>query len=293
MIKSRNKVNGASWTRDASSYLIVLFWSRFLLNWLHFAPAFRGRLKLHTRVDAIFQIFVKTKNRFITAYRLQYKCAILKLFKIVKAPNPSQLKPKVRSLYRRREPYFAFFFFFLIWIICAGWCLPSTLHRRTTWHNPGQWQRDLGAPVRVRVAVLPGNQYLLFSVSRLFKKEPQASMLDAVLWQRHCFSVLAGLTRRWCSSTTTAAVPMKWVRIWRVLLVATLLRISVGISWGTPRLWHPARLTRPVTCPPPPLASRWSSAVRALQPRTHPARPCHMGISGAATTLVECLITAA
>lgn len=50
-----------------------------------------------------------------------------------------------------------------------------------TWQYLGQWRLNFGAPVRVRAALLPGNQYLLFSVSRLFKKEPEASMLDAVL----------------------------------------------------------------------------------------------------------------
>ncbi len=215
------------------------------------------------------------------------------LFKKIKAQHPSQLKqPR-----QKRNPWIGTVTLlrriFLHLIICTGWCLPSSLHSPVTWQHLGQWRRSLCALVRVRVALLSGNQYLLFSVSGLFKKEPEASMLDAVLWQRHCSSVLAGSTRRWCSSTTTAAVPMKWARTWRVLLVATLLRTSVGIWWRTPRPWHPARLTRPATCPPPVWANQWSSAARALQLRIHPARPCHMGTSVAAITRAECRITAA
>lgn len=182
---------------------------------------------------------------------------------------------------------------FLHLIICTGWCLPSSLHSPVTWQHLGQWLRTLGAVAHVRVALRSENQYLLFSVSGLFKKEPEASMLDAVLWQRHCSSVRAGSTSRWCSSTTTAAVPMKWARTWRVLLVATLLRTSAGIWWRTPRPWHPARLTPPATCPPPVWASQWNSAALALQPRIHPVLPCHMGISVAAITRAECRITAA
>lgn len=115
-------------------------------------------------------------------------------------------------------------------------------------------------------------------------------MLDAVLWQRHCSSVLAGSTRRWCSCTTTAAVPMKWARTWRVSLVATLLRTSAGIWWLTPRPWHPARRTRPATCPPPVWGSRWSSVAPALQLRIPPARPF---LTGTSVIRAECRITAA
>lgn len=217
----------------------------------------------------------------------------IKKNKKIKARHPSQLK-RTRQ---KRNPFLGtvtlFRLIFLLSIICTGWCLSSSLHSLVTWQNLGQWRRSVGALVGVGVALLSGNQYLLFSVSRLFKKEPEASMLDAVLWQRHCSSVRAGLTRRWCSSTTTAAVPMKWVRTWRVLLVATLLRTSAGIWWRTPRPWHPARLTRPATCPPPALASQWNSAVLALRLRIHPARPCHMGTSVAVITRAECRITAA
>lgn len=118
-------------------------------------------------------------------------------------------------------------------------------------------------------------------------------MLYVVLWQRHCSSVLAGSTRRWCSSTTTAAVPMKWARTWRVSLVATLRRTNAGIWWHTLRPWHRAPLTRRAMCPPPVWASRWNSAVRARQLRARQARPCPMVTSVVATTHAECRITAA
>lgn len=169
-------------------------------------------------------------------------------------------------------------------------CLPSSLHSPITWPCLSQWQLALSPVAHVREALLSGKLYLLFSVWELFKKEPEASMWDAVLWQRHCCSVRAGSTRRSCSSTKTAR--MKWARTWRVLLEATLLLISAGTWWRTPRRWPPARRTHPPTRQRRAWGNRWSSAAHAPRLRTPPARLYRTATLAVATTRAECRITA-